>query len=430
MTVGIVEARPAATVVLLRPGASGLETLLTRRPSSMAFAPDMHVFPGGRVDPGDADPALAARSVITAAEAAFGLGGDLEPPIALAAHVAAIRELFEEAGVLLADTTAPPRAIAAGRSALLRGDATLATLAAELDLTLRTDRLVPLSRWVTPPGLDRRFDTRFFGASLEDGTEVSFEGDEVADHAWLRPIDALAEMAAGRLAMWPPTSATLQQLEYATSLDEIRTRLAPGPLGDVTVEVWSPVVTRVTMPAGGGVAGQPIYAYLVGRQHCVLVDPGDPTGPGLDRAIDIVTARGATIDAIVLTHADPDHAGGAAVLAERLTVPILVGPGGGRVLPFEVRELADLELLGAGDVPLQAVLAPGPRSDHVTYRAADHAFALVGDLDGVRGERSIPGPPDEAAWALSRARLRELAPAATWLTGHPPPATPTGQHDG
>ncbi len=74
--------------------------------------------------------------------------------------------------MLLADTAAPPRAIAAGRSALLAGDATMATLAVDLDLTLRTDRLVPLSRWVTPPGLGRRFDTRFFAASLEDGTEV------------------------------------------------------------------------------------------------------------------------------------------------------------------------------------------------------------------------------------------------------------------
>ncbi|MBA3235267.1 MAG: MBL fold metallo-hydrolase [Chloroflexi bacterium] len=430
MTAGIVEARPAATVVLLRSGPSGLEALLTRRPATMAFAPDMHVFPGGRVDAGDADPALAARSVITAADAASGLGGDLEPSVALAAHVAAIRELFEEAGVLLADTTAPPRAIAAGRSALLGGDATMATLAAALGLTLRTDRLVPLSRWVTPPGLDRRFDTRFFAASLEDGIEASFEGDEVADHAWLRPTDALAEMAGGRLAMWPPTSATLQQLEYASSLDEIRMRLAPGRLGEVTLEAWSPVVTRVTMPAGGGVAGQPVCAYLIGRQRCVLVDPGDPTGPALDRAIGIATARGATIDAIVLTHADPDHAGGAAVLAERLAVPILVGPGGGGVLPFEVRELTDLESLDAGDVELQAVLTPGPRPDHVAYQAADDAFVVTGDLDGVRGERSILGPPDPAAWAMSRARLRELAPDATWLTGHPSPATPTGQRHG
>ncbi len=426
MTAGIVEARPAATVVLLRSGSSGLEALLTRRPSTMAFAPDMHVFPGGRVDSGDAEPGLEARSAITAVDAARALGGDLEPDVALAAYVAAIRELFEEAGVLLADTTATPRAIAAGRSALLGGDTTMATLAVDLDLTLRTDRLVPLSRWVTPPGLGRRFDTRFFAASLEDGAEASFEGSEVADHGWHRPADALDEMAAGRLAMWPPTSATLQQLEHAASIADIRERLTPRRLGDVSVEDWSPVVTRITMPAGGGVAGQPVCAYLVGRRRCILVDPGDPTGPALDRAIEVATARGATIEAIGLTHVDPDHAGGAGVLAERLGVPVLAGPGGGRVLPFEVRELADLALLDLGDVSLQAVLTPGPRRDHVAYLAADGAFVMTGDLDGVRGERSIPGLPDATAWAASRARLEGLAPDSAWLTGHPSPASPAG----
>lgn len=103
MTAQAVEPKLAATVVLVRPGRRGPEVLLTRRPTSMAFAPDMHVFPGGRVDAADADPELLARSVVSAAEAGRALGGDLDPATALAAHVAAIRELFEEAGVLLAD---------------------------------------------------------------------------------------------------------------------------------------------------------------------------------------------------------------------------------------------------------------------------------------------------------------------------------------
>ena len=82
----------------------------------MAFAADAHVFPGGRVDPGDADPSLVARSVVSPAAAAVALGGDLAPDVALAAHLAAIRELFEEAGVLLAETEASPADLAAGRS--------------------------------------------------------------------------------------------------------------------------------------------------------------------------------------------------------------------------------------------------------------------------------------------------------------------------
>ena len=124
------------------------------------------------------------------------------------------------------------RAVSQARSALVGGDADFASIVTELDLTLRTDLLVPLSRWVTPPVLPRRFDARFFAAELPAGARVSFEGDEVAGHAWMTPNAALASMAAGELAMWIPTSATLQQLRAVGSLDEIRDRLAPGRLVD------------------------------------------------------------------------------------------------------------------------------------------------------------------------------------------------------
>ena len=429
MTLGAVEPRPAATVVLLRPGTGGLETLLTQRPPSMAFAGDMHVFPGGRVDPADADTALADRSEISADDASAALGGDVEPVQALAAHLAAIRELFEEAGVLLADTTASAWLVADGRSALLRGDATLASLATDLDLRLRTDLLVPLSRWVTPPTMPRRFDTRFFAALVPEGIKATFEGGEVVAHVWSRPADALAAMAEGRLAMWVPTSSTLQQLQHARSIEEIRDRLAPGILGPIEVEQISPEVTRIVMPAGGGVAGQPACAYLVGRRRFVLVDPGDPTGPGLERAISVAATRGGAIEAVALTHVDPDHAAGAEGIAEQLGIPVLVGRDGGPPLPFAVRELADLEMVSVGDVPLQVVHAPGPRPDHLAFirpgEGVDRGFVLTGDLDGVRGARSIPGPPDPSAWTASLERVARLAPGARRLGGHPSMEDPT-----
>ena len=107
----------------------------------------------------------------------------------------------------------------------------------------------------------------------------------MAAHEWLRPVDALVAMAAGRLAMWLPTSTTLQQLEHAGSIEEIRARLAPGPLGPIEVTEPADGVRRIVMPAGGGVAGQPVSAYLVGRRRLVLVDPGDPSGPAIDRAL-------------------------------------------------------------------------------------------------------------------------------------------------
>ena len=120
--------------------------------------------------------------------------------------------------MLLAETTVSAATIAEGRSALLRGEITFPKLADALDLRLRTDLLVPLSRWVTPEPYPRRFDARFFAAALPDGATPTFEGGEVAAHAWLRPTDALAAMAAGRLTLWLPTSTTLQQLEHVASL--------------------------------------------------------------------------------------------------------------------------------------------------------------------------------------------------------------------
>lgn len=415
--------RLAATVVLLREGRDGLEVLLTHRPSSMAFAPGMHVFPGGRVDEADGDPRLVVRSMVAGSDAAAAMGGDLGPTEALAACIAAIREAFEETGVLLADG-ADRRALEVGRAELLHVPGAFAPMVEALDLRLRTDLLVPLSRWVTPPGSSRRFDTRFFAAALPDGAEVSLLGDEVAAHAWHTPRAALEEMAAGRLGMWLPTSSTLQQLEHARSLEQVRERLAPGPAGSVVREEIGPGVVRIEMPYGGGVAGQPVNAYLVGTDRVVLVDPGDPTGPALDRALEAVAARGARLAAVALTHADPDHAGGAEAIRDAVDVPVLVGPGGGRDLPFRVQEVEDGMAIEAGAVALRVVGTPGPRPDHLAFvveaTGGTPVVALVGDLDGVRGARSLPGPSDDAAWAGSVARLRSVAGDVPWLGGHPP----------
>jgi glyoxylase-like metal-dependent hydrolase (beta-lactamase superfamily II) len=97
-------------------------------------------------------------------------------------------------------------------------------------------------------------------------------------------------------------------------------------------------------------------------------------------------------------------------------------------LPYQVQEVSDLATLDAGDVPVRAVHTPGPRPDHLAFIVGDGAFILAGDLDGVRGARSVTGPPDPAAWAASRSRLAALASSATWLTGHPgePGASRTG----
>jgi endoribonuclease LACTB2 len=334
--------------------------------------------------------------------------------------VAAIREAFEEVGVLLADHPAGVD-LAAARHRLLASADAFPAIAEELDLRLRTDRLVPLSRWVTPPIMERRFDARFFAADLPEAAEATLVGEEVVEHGWHRPVDALESMARGELGMWLPTSTTLTQLLHVSSIDEIRARLAPRRVGEVGVEEIGKDIVRIEMPAGGGVAGQPVNAYLVGRERCVLIDPGDPTGPGLDRALEEAARRGGRLAAIALTHADPDHAGGAEGLREQLGIEVLVGSGGGRHLPYPVVEVADGTSIPAGDVSLQVVATPGLSPDHVAFVVGEGQFAVAGDLDGTRGARMIPGPIDHEAWRASVARLYASAPAARWLGGHPRP---------
>src|SRR5262245_313513 len=152
----------------------------------MAFAGDLFVFPGGRVDDGDADPRLGASPF----------------------EVAAIRELFEEAGVLLAARRAggeaDPAALIGARRALVFGETTFGAVVAALDLRLRADLLTTISRWTTPPIMPRRFDTQFFAAELPPGAEPTFTTDEVVEHRWLTAHDALDGMAAGELGMWVP----------------------------------------------------------------------------------------------------------------------------------------------------------------------------------------------------------------------------------
>jgi endoribonuclease LACTB2 len=395
---------PAATVVVLREAAAGLEVLLTHRPSTMAFAAGMHVFPGGRVDAADAAGGLAARSMTTGDDAAV--------------HVAAIRELWEESGILLADSIAAPGDIAAARAARVDGSIDFGRLAEQLDLRLRTDLLHPLSRWVTPPGYPRRFDARFFAALLPaEAPDATIASGEVVALEWFRPADALDAMADGRIGMWLPTSSTLQQLEHMASAADLQ-RLAPGALGEIAVDEPASDVVRIVMPAGGGVAGQPVCAYLVGRRRIVLVDPGDPTGPALERCLEIVAARRGEITAIALTHADPDHHAGAEGLAERLGIPVLAGPGAGRRLPYAVVEVGEHDVIQVGDVPLQVIPTPGLRPDHLALFDAVGGVALSGDLDGRRGARMIPGPTDEAAWAASRTRLAAVG-ARHLFPGHP-----------
>jgi len=207
-----VDARDAATVALLRDSPTGPEVYLLRRVRAMAFAGGMHVFPGGSVDPADAA-AETAWAGPPASAWARSLG--CAEPLARALVCAAVRETFEESGVLLAGPS-PDEVLAdvstddweAERVALEARQHSLSELLARRSLVLRADLLRPLAHWITPEVEPRRFDTRFFLARMPEGQVCREVGGEADQRVWVRPADALA---AG-LQMMPPTAVTLRDL--------------------------------------------------------------------------------------------------------------------------------------------------------------------------------------------------------------------------
>ncbi len=214
--------RDAATVVLVRDaddGAPGFEVFMLLRTVKSDFNAGAYVFPGGGVDRSDGG-AEAERvcSGLDARQASARLG------IAdggLAFYLAAIRECFEEAGVLLAADAAgrtlslhepaTQQRFAAYRAALNAGQTTLAAICEQEGLRLPLDAVHYYSHWITPEGMPRRYDTRFFLCRAPAGQEPLHDGEETVDHCWVRPQDALARHAAGGFNLVP---ATRKQLEF------------------------------------------------------------------------------------------------------------------------------------------------------------------------------------------------------------------------
>jgi 8-oxo-dGTP pyrophosphatase MutT (NUDIX family) len=217
--------RNAATVMLLRPGRpDGVEVLMLRRTAAMKFAPGAYVFPGGSVDEADFSAEIGWHGP---SPADFGSWLGCSAELAGALVCAAVRETFEESGVLLAGT--PDGAVAstadpsweADRMALTAGTLTLPGLLARRGLAVRADLLVPWTRWITPEAEPRRFDTWFFAAALPGGQEATGHLAEADKAAWLRPAEAIAAARAGTISLLPPTATTLNEFTKCGDLADI-----------------------------------------------------------------------------------------------------------------------------------------------------------------------------------------------------------------
>jgi 8-oxo-dGTP pyrophosphatase MutT (NUDIX family) len=219
--------RLAAAVALLRPGAEeGVEVFMVRRHVRSEFVPDVYVFPGGSVQPGDQE-----------AEATAGLCAPVgEGPLPLGAGVraAALRELFEEAGALLAyrrdewwmaDGASRER-FAAYRADLIAGGSTLGHIAAREGLRLATDALAYWAHWITPVGMPKRFDTHFFLAEDQSGQLATHDNVEVTASAWITPEAALEGYEQGRFPLVFATVRQLRELAGLRTPDEAFARFA------------------------------------------------------------------------------------------------------------------------------------------------------------------------------------------------------------
>jgi 8-oxo-dGTP pyrophosphatase MutT (NUDIX family) len=221
----VVSPRDAATIALLRDGADGIEVYVLRRVTTMAFASGMHVFPGGTMDPRDLDP---GQAWVGPAPNAWASRFGVDDARAQGLVLAAVRETFEESGVLLAgrgpDHVVPDTAgedWEIDRLALISRTSSFSAMLARRDLVVRADLLRGWARWMTPEFEPRRYDTAFFVAALPAGQRTRDVGGEADRVAWIRPSDALAALAAGEVLMLPPTAVVFGELAEHATVDEV-----------------------------------------------------------------------------------------------------------------------------------------------------------------------------------------------------------------
>ena len=430
--------RPAATVLLLRDSPQGMEVLMTRRSMTASFAPGAYVFPGGGIDAADA---LAhSQSTRRATQS------DLH----LTQAIAAIRESFEELGVLLARRPDGTHLGTADIAALDR-KAPFAAVCAANGLTLDGAEVFVLAHWITDRDLPRRFDVPFLVARMPEGQDPVADESEQFEPVWVRPADALTRHAAGEFFIIFPTIRTLERLQSYPTVQAVldacaindeplftscpRAGMVHGhesrhmeheaPFGELAMvcpdgqivhelawQTGRPVpllknVQRLTASNPGFMTGPGTNSYLVGDPATghIVIDPGPDEPEHLER---LWRAAGGDIRAIVCTHSHPDHSPGAARLqtlcvnAGREKPPILGLPSAptsrenSRFTPE--RALADGERLvlhgqDGTTHTLQVVHTPGHAANHLCLLLEEDGLLFSGDHI-LNGSTTVIDPPD------------------------------------
>ena len=249
--------RDAATVILLRQS-PGVEVFLLRRAGALEFAPGACVFPGGSVDEPDADPGIGETGWAGPSPADLGDLLGISADRARALVCAAVRETFEESGVLLAGSSTAElvrdgAALEQDRDSLLSGTVSIGDLLRLRGLLLRADLLRPWARWITPVISPRRFDTWFFATTLPPGQTASLAAGESDSGSWWDPAAALDAARSGEITLLPPTAVTLAEIAgYQDVAAVMATRRQIAPLMPTVVveddQVWLAMPPEVEYP--------------------------------------------------------------------------------------------------------------------------------------------------------------------------------------
>ena len=403
---------PAAAVILHRAGARGREVLWVRR-GAVRFAGGFIAFPGGRLDEDDGRAPVPGRSGEAAAFTAC-----------------AVRELFEETGVLLARGPPLPRAARdEGRRALLSGTLDLAGFLARHGLSLDGDALAPAGRWVTPPWSQLRYDARLFLAELPAGEAVEVWPGELDEGEWVVAAEAVARWERGEVLLHPPNLWGLACLAGADPADPGRAleRLNRPPFTERFVSrrvefqrglFLVPLRTPTLPPATH------TNAWLVALDGggLAVVDPGaaEPAELALlERVLEDLAPEAGPLREVWLTHAHPDHVGGVGPLLARHPGTVLRGHpvtlsgewvrgAGASAGAVAAAPLADGALL---DGRWRAVFTPGHHPGHLAFLDERTGALLAGDMVSTLSTIVIDPPEgDMAAYRASLARLAALGP--------------------
>ena len=468
--------RPAATLVVVRDGVGGgIEVLLSRRAERGDHSSGAWVFPGGIVERRDAEAHAACDGLDDiAASRRLGLAAG-----GLDYFVAAIRECFEESGLLFACSDggswvdlagADAVRLAPWRGALHRGERGMAELCAEEQLRLATDRLVYLSHWLTPLGRPKRFDTRFFVAEAPSGQIAAHDGAELVEQMWVAPAEALARSSS--LKLLTPTQKTLETAACFANVASLmawaqapRTvalvmprvakgaagfrpvlpdegpwaelgRIDPAGHGHASYEIvsgravrLSARVIRVTAGNGSVMTGPGTNAYLVGCSgdaarsdagEWAVIDPG----PAIDAHVEaIVAASPGPITRIFVTHTHTDHSPAVVALKAR-TGATVYGLAPRHREWQDATFAADVTLVGGerldlgGDSNLAVVHTPGHASNHLCYLLEEEKTLFTGD-HVMQASTVVINPPDGDMAAYIDSLRSLLALELDWLApGH------------